>query len=63
MPGKPPSNSRVFVRGVVVHDEMQLLVRRGAALEQVQKLQPFLMRVTLLADADDRAIQSVQGSK
>jgi hypothetical protein len=42
---------------------MQLLVLRGDVVEQAQKLQSFLMPVTLLADADDRTIQSVQGSK
>jgi hypothetical protein len=36
------------MRGVVVHDQMQLLVIWGGVIEQAQKLQPFLMPVPLL---------------
>jgi hypothetical protein len=43
----------VFVRGIVVDDQMKLFVVRCSVIEQTQELQPFLMPMPLLADADD----------
>ena len=61
--GKPSLNFGMFVRSVVVHDQMQFLVLGSGVVEQPQELQPFLVPVPLLADTNDRPIQGVQGGK
>ena len=47
MPGQPAFNLWMLVSGVVIDDQMQVFLRRGLAVNELQKLQPFLMPMTL----------------
>ena len=60
MPGKPFLYGGVFVRGVIVGNQMQRLVLRRTAVNLAQELQPFGVGVALLALADDLAIQHIE---
>ena len=61
--GERAFDLRVFVRRVVVHDELEFLLGRGLAVDRAQELQPFLMAVLFHAGADQLAVQRVQGGK
>ena len=52
--GEPSFYLRVFVGGIVVHDQMQLLVLRCGVIEQTEELQPFLMPMPLLSSSPGR---------
>jgi hypothetical protein len=45
VPLKPGLHFRVFMRGVVVHDQMQLELLGRFSIDLLEKLQPFLMPV------------------
>ena len=47
MLGQPRLHRRMFVRGVVVGDQVQCLVLRGLAVDLAQEFQPLGMRVPL----------------
>jgi len=51
MPCGPGEHVGVFVCGVVVDDEMKLLVFRGLAVDQTQELEPLLMAVAIMQAA------------
>jgi hypothetical protein len=51
---KPSLHFRVFVRGVIVHDQMQLKMLGRFAIDFFEKFQPLLMPVLAL-DATDQA--------
>ena len=51
----------MFVRGIVVHDQVQVERRIGLFIDQLQELDPFLVTMFLLADADDLAFCQVDG--
>jgi hypothetical protein len=51
----------MFVRGVVICDQMQFFVGRRDAADYAQEFQPLLMTVPVVAHADHGAIQSAQG--
>src|SRR5947208_54467 len=53
----------MLVGRVVVYDQMQLLVFGGGIVNQSQKAKPFLMPMTLLAEADYFAIQGIESSE
>ena len=61
VPFQPTLDLGVFVRGVVVGDQMDLAVLRSRFVDQTQKLQPFLVPMPLLAEADDPARRRVHG--
>ena len=50
----------MFVRGVVIQDQMQVTIRRGWRIEQAQELQPFEVTVPRLALADHGAIGDIE---
>ena len=52
MPFQPPLNLFMFVCGIVVGDQMNLPIRRSCHIDQPQKLQPLLVAMPLLAEAD-----------
>ena len=57
---QPLLHGRVFVRGVVVDDQVQIQVLGGLALDLLEKPQPFHMRVPRLGAREDLAVQIVQ---
>ena len=60
MLGEPFLYGGMFVRGVVVGDEMQGLVLRRLAVDLLQELQPLGVGVALLALANNLTIQYVE---
>ncbi len=50
----------VLVGRVVVHDHVDLLLRRGRVVDHAQELQPFLMAVAVVAHGDHLAIERVE---
>ena len=57
---QPLLHGRVFVRGVVVDDQVQIQVLGGLALDLLEKPQPFHVRVPRLGAREDLAVQIVQ---
>jgi hypothetical protein len=57
---KPSLHLRVFVRGIIVHDQMQLKMPGGFAIDLFEKLQPLLMPVLALDTADQTPLKIIQ---
>src|ERR1019366_7622752 len=53
----------MFVGGIVIHDQMQLFVLGCGVVHQSQEVDPLLMPMPLLAQADHFSIQSVESRK
>ena len=47
--GEPCFYLGVFMGGVVVHDQVQLAIRRGLRVDLLKEAQPFLMAMSGLA--------------
>ena len=47
--GEPGFDPGVFVGGLVVHDQVQLAIRRGLRVDLFEEAQPFLMAMPGLA--------------
>jgi len=60
---KPSLHFRVFVRGVIVHDQMQLKMLGRFAIDLFEKLQPLLMAVLALDAADQASLKIIQCSE
>ena len=60
---EPPLNHGVFVRGVIVGDQMQGLVLGHAVINQTQEFQPFLVPMPRCAGGEDGALGDIQGGK
>lgn len=60
---KPSLHFRVFVRGVIVHDQMQLKMLGRFAIDLFEKLQPFLMPVLALDGTDQASLKIIQRSE
>src|SRR5439155_14105609 len=63
MPLQPALDGGMFVGGIVVHDQMELFVIGGSIVDQPQEVKPLRMAVTLLAQADYFAVQSIEGGE
>src|SRR5260370_33269386 len=59
----PVLNRRVFVGGIVGDDKVELFVGRRLVIDETQKLQPFLMAMTLHASRYHTAIERVESGK
>lgn len=57
--GEPPPNLGIFVRGVVVDDQMQIETRVGTGVDGSKELDPLLMPFHALADDD--SLRDVEG--
>lgn len=53
----------MFMRGVVVGDEMNLFIRRCLSVDEVEESNPFFMRVSRLARPDDLPIKNGQAGE
>jgi len=53
----------VLVRAIVVHDQMKWDIAGELGIEQAQKFQKLLMSVSLMALANDPALQCLQSSE
>jgi hypothetical protein len=51
------------MRGIVIADQVDMLFLGDGLVDQAEKLQPLLMPVSLLAEAEDLAVQGVQSRK
>jgi hypothetical protein len=60
---QPAGNFLVFVCGIVVADQVDMFFLGDGLVDQAEKLQPLLMPVPLLAEAEDLAVKGVQGRK
>lgn len=49
----------MLMRGVVVADQMNLFSLGNASFDEIEKLDPYLMPVFLLAGSDEGAAQDV----
>ena len=56
MLGQPRFDLGVLMRRVVIQDQMQLSIWLRLPIDELEKLQPFLMPVSRLALADDLAV-------
>ena len=53
----------VFVRSIVIADQVDFLAGRYGLIDHAQEAEPLLMPVLLLAQAEDLAIGSVERSQ
>lgn len=60
---QPRLHFRVFVRRVVVDNQMKVERMIGIPINRLKELDPLLMPVSLLALREDRAIGHTQGGK
>ena len=60
---EPPLYRGVFVRGVVIGDQMQGLALWGLAINQTQERQPFLVPMPRQAGGDEGTLGDIQGGK
>ncbi len=58
--GEPASNSQMFVRGVIIHDDVHLQVLRDVLFNLPEKTQIFLMPVTRSTFREHFAVRRVQ---
>jgi hypothetical protein len=60
---QPAGDLLVFRRGIVVADQVDVFFLGDSLVDQAEKLQPLLMPVPLLAEAEDLAVKGVQSCK
>ena len=60
---KPPLYGGMFVRRVVVRNDMDLFARLHTALDEPKELEPFGVAVTARAGGQHRTVQSVEGGE
>ena len=60
MTAQPQLHFSVFVGGVVVHNHVDLFLRRVDMVDHAEELQPFLMTVPVVAHGDHLTVESVQ---
>lgn len=63
VPGEPGADSRVFVSGVVVNDQVHSEVGRNLRVDVAQKAQELLVSMARLALGDDAAIGHIERRK
>ena len=63
MAGQPLLDLGMFVRGIVIRDQIDLLACRGNLVNHAQEFQPLLMPVPVVAHADYGAIERAHGRK
>ena len=60
---EPCFDAGVFVRGIVVADQVQRFVFRRFPIDLTQELQPLRVAMALLALTDHRAVESIERGK
>ena len=60
---EPPLNRGVFVRGVVVGDQMQGLALGDLAINQTKERQPFLVPMPRQTGGEDGALRDIEGGE
>ena len=63
IPFKPVLDFLMFVRGVVVADDMNFFTEWDATLDEVEKFNPLLMTVFTHTGSDHRAIHYIERCK
>jgi hypothetical protein len=56
---QPADDLLVFMRGIVIADQVDMFFLGDGLVNQAEKLQPLLMPVSLLAEAEDLAVKGV----
>ena len=59
---KPALHFRMFVRRVVIDDQVEIFFRRRDLVDHTQELEPLLMAVPVVAHADDGAVEGIQAA-
>lgn len=60
---QPGLHLRVFVRGVVIDDQVQVVFGHRFAINRFQKANPLLMTMSRLTLSDQRPVGHTQGGK
>ena len=60
---QPPLDRGMFVRGIVVGDQVQGLALGNLTINQTKEPQPFLVPMARQAGGDDGALRDIQGGK
>jgi len=63
MGGKPALDFRMFVRGIVINDDVHIKLLRNVLLDVLEERQVLLMPMSTLTLGQDRTIGDVQRSK
>src|SRR6266481_818943 len=63
MASEPALHLLMFVRGIIVHDHVDLLAGRNHVLDGPQELQPFLMAMLLVVHGNHLALKCVNSGK
>jgi len=60
---EPPLDLCTFVCAVVVHDQVNFLIVRELPLQMIEEANELSAPVTLLAGADDFAVENIESGK
>jgi hypothetical protein len=60
---QPADDLLVFMRGIVIADQVDMFFFGDGLIDQAEKLQPLLMPVSLLEEAKDLGVKRVQSGK
>src|SRR5438552_8219668 len=63
MPCQPALHFGMFMGSVVIANQVQLPVGGNGLVDETEKLEPFLMAMPLLAQAEDLAVGGVQSGE
>src|SRR5579859_4114616 len=63
VPAQPALDPRMLVPGIVIADDVNLLVLLDSLIDQAQKLQPLMMTMPLLAQPIDLPGSSIESGK
>ena len=63
MTRQPALYDRMFMGGVIVQNDMDVLAQRNFAVDLLEKFQPLALAVFLGGVSDDFALQIIQGGK
>ena len=61
--GEPGAHFRVFVRGVIIDDEMRIECRWDVGLDMLEEAQKLLMTMARATLREDPAIGDIEGGK
>jgi len=62
VPSEPGANLGMLVPGVIVDNQMHVLLSRGLAIDRIEEADEFLVPMAAHALADDLAVEDVEGA-
>jgi hypothetical protein len=63
MPPQPGADFGMLVGGVIINDQMHVLLSRGLAVDRIEEADELLMPVAAHALANDLAVEDVEGGE